>query len=181
MIITNCGITKYNAEVVRQCVMDDSNPLYKEYGGYNPGINLSAEKIYNLFDGTIVRINNVAKGKIIIVNTSDKFCISYMYLSDVPNTLSEGDTIVNGTYLGDVYKYVHVEYLTNTQSKWPVRIGSRTFYKTDPTPMLQGGYTQIYDQISFSDLNVGVVSNYPGGDYASIDSPSVMEEFTDSR
>lgn len=163
-VISNCEITKQDSEILKECVMSSDNKLYSEYKGYHTGIDLSATKVYSLFDGLVVWIGNVTKGHSVIIRTGESFCMSYMYILSLPSNIQKGRAVSKGQYLGDVYKYVHVEKLGQTKSKWPVRLGVETWYKEDPTSMLYGGYNTTATQHKFSDMKIGLTSTYPSGD-----------------
>ena len=69
MVIPNCGITHQDSEILKQCVMSDSDPLYQVYGEYHTGVDLSAHNIFSLDDGTVVSIGDSSKGHSVIIQT----------------------------------------------------------------------------------------------------------------
>ena len=168
MVIPNCGVTQQSSEILKECVLSKSNPLYKEYGGYHTGVDISGSNIYSLYDGTIALIGDDAKGHSVIIQTGSSLCICYRNL----HTLSDiraGMTISAGTYIGAVQHYVHVEALTQAKSLWPVRIGVSTWYKQDIMNYLTSYTPSNYDAIKFDLLGIKELSTYPSGDYDKIE------------
>lgn len=134
MIIPNCGITKTDARVVKECVMSKDSDTYKKTKQYHTGIDLEADAVYSLYDGIIVMIGSDSRGYTVIVRTGSTFCISYSSMKELAS-IELGSDIHSGDKIGVVKNQVHVEYLTRGESKWPVRIGQDTWYKTDTGDM----------------------------------------------
>lgn len=161
MVIPNCGITHQDSEVLKQCVMSDKDPLFKIYGEYHTGVDLSARNIFSLYDGTVVSIGDSSKGHSVIIQTGMSFCISYRWLT-ITSSISAGETVCAGQEIGRVDKYIHVEVLTKSQSKWPVRIGRVQWYKTDPMNVIQGN-TYIESEAGaqyYSEMNIIEIPEY---------------------
>lgn len=166
MVITNCVITNSNAEVLKECVLNDSDPLYKTYGGYHTGIDLAATQVYALYGGTIVSIGKQKEGHSVIIQTGSSLCICYRWIKSLSNIYA-GQDISEKTYLGDVYKYVHVESYLKDMSKWPVRIGNTDWYKSDIMNILNNGYISTVsnqDVRFYNELGIKELSDYCGGE-----------------
>lgn len=162
MFISNCEITGQTSKVLKECVMSDKHSLYKEYGGYHTGVDIEGSSVFNLFDGVVVWVGKNTQTYSVIVQTGDTFCMVYSNLTTAD--VIKGESINKGRKLGDVYKYVHVEKLSNDTSKWPVRVGQRTWYKADVTGMLYGGYTSLVELPQFDELHIGEMSDYFSGE-----------------
>lgn len=160
MVIPNCGITGQDSKVLKDCVMSKNSVFYTIYKGYHTGVDLEATQVYSLYDGVVVKIGKNNLGCSVIVQTGSSFCISYGNLKDV--SLREGQSISSGDVLGSVDKKVHVEYYTTKQSSWPVRVGTRTWYKNDTSEILYTKKTEMTSS-QFSSLNIHEMSDYPGG------------------
>lgn len=154
------NITKQNSEILKQCVMSKSDPLYREYGGYHTGVDITGDSVYALYSGTIVLVNEDTSGMCVILHVDSEFCLSYKHIDTV--TVHSGDEVSQGDKIGDVTKYVHVELLTYEPSIWPVRIGSETWYKHDITQLLSSGYMRS-NAPQFSSMRIVELSDYPSG------------------
>ena len=156
MIIPNCGITNTDAVVTKECIMSKDSDGYKKTKQYHTGIDIEADAIYSLYDGIIVMIGSDGRGSTVIIRTGSSFCVSY---SNILNTASIalGEDIHSGDTIGTVKKYVHVEYLTHTESNWPVRIGQDTWYKTNTDGLftvLDNATSNLTKQDMFSYVDV---------------------------
>lgn len=181
MVFTNCVITGGDALVLRECVMSNTDPLYREYKGYHTGVDLATERVYSLYSGTVVDIGQGSEGQSVVIQTGSSLCICYRWLR--ATTIQVGQDINEKTYLGIVNKYVHVESYEKSKSAWPVRLGNNEWYKSDITNILKNGYiaSVTKDDVKFySDLNVKEISDYCGG-YRNKIVKSVIEYHSDNR
>lgn len=135
MVISNCEITKQDSQVLKPCVMSTNDEEYKVTGQFHTGIDLSGNDIYSVYSGTVVYTGEDESGKCVVVQTGSSFCITYKHLDTVDVRM--GQNINGGGRLGACLKYVHVELLQKTNSFWPVRIGSDTWYKQNPEPIFE--------------------------------------------
>ena len=101
-------------------------------------------EIYTGTDITADQVFSYASGTVVAVGKEDllHYCVSVQY--DVFNILrysnlksvsvGAGDTIQNSALIGTADKFLRFEYATKQQgsSKWPVRIGTQTYWKQDP-------------------------------------------------
>lgn len=141
-VINNCKITKSDAKVIKEYVYDASNPLYKKYGGYSSGIELSAYNIYSLYAGTVAYVGKFEKRYTVIIAYDKEHLVSYNLLTKV---LCKPNEFVDiGTLIGYTNKSVRFEYLTLDKSRWPVRVLNDTYYKNDPTDVLLSGGASLY-------------------------------------
>lgn len=131
-------ITGGETEIVKPYIESIADPNYKKYGGYHTGVDLKATSVYNLCPGTAVFVGKDETGQIVIVQHDVSHCIMYKELSTV--AVEAGQFVDSYQLLGTVKSYVHVDYLTDGNTMWPVRVGSQTLYKHDPTPILTTGY-----------------------------------------
>lgn len=92
-------------------------------------------------DGTVIYTGKDDEGCTVIVQTGSDLCTMYKGLNDcnysVGDILSTGDSIgslnSNNTY--------GVSVLTKVSSHYPVHINNDTWYKHDPTDVIENGYT----------------------------------------
>lgn len=133
MVISNCEITKQDSKVLKDCVLDKSSELYRVYKEFHTGVDIEGSDIYSAYDGTVVLIGEDNVGQSVIIQTGSSFCICYKELDAV--FVRAGDQLSQGTRIGHVKKYVHIELLQHKTNNWPVRIGSATWYKVDPQPI----------------------------------------------
>ena len=143
-IIFNCRITKQSSKVLREFVDDVKNPLYSEYKGFHTGVDLSGGSVFSTCPGVVALVGNNLKGrKVVIIAYDDRFMISYGNLTDVAVAL--GQSVDSDTFLGHCDKYVHVELLSSEKSRWPVRVYNSTFFKSDPTKLIEDGPSYLID------------------------------------
>lgn len=164
MIIQNCKITGADSKVIKDCVMSKDSELYRLYRGYHTGIDLSGSSVFSMYDGVVVQIGNSTKGRSVIVRTGSSFCVVYSNLSEVSD-IQAGQDITSGYRIGSVKSHVHVEYLTLSESIWPVRIGRTTWYKNDVSCLIYGSplVSNVENSRLFSSLNINEMSDYPSG------------------
>lgn len=146
MILKNCTITNGDGIIIKQYVDSTADPLYKSYKGFHDGVDIKAKDVYSFCPGIVVRVGNHYKGYTVTVRCSDDRLIQYCHLKDI--TVAVNDIIDTGSLIGSVRDAVHVEYLTDTKSKWPVRLVNITYYKTNPLEMLITGPSYF---VSYSD------------------------------
>lgn len=133
--ISNCIITDSDAKVLKQCVLDKQDPLYKKYGGFHTGVDLIATTVFSLTPGKIIHVGSDGSHKKIIVALDDfNWCI---YGNLRLTSVSIGDTVFPKSYVGYADRYVHFEYCNSTQSLWPVHVLKWTLYKQDPMVIIE--------------------------------------------
>ena len=105
----------------------------------------------HIYTGTDITADNVysyASGTVIAVSKEDllHYCVTVQY--DVFNILrynnlrsvnvGAGETVENGNLIGKADKFLRFEYATKEQgsSKWPVRVGTQTYWKQDPERLI---------------------------------------------
>lgn len=144
MVIHECGVTQEDATVLKDYNVYANDPAYKRIHQYCPGLDLSGTVAYTIYPGMVVYIGEDDFGKTVIVQTGSEFCVSFGHLSDV---LVSQNSVLGTIYsVGTCDKYLHLELLTKTESKWPVRIGSDMWYKDDPYKLLNGAMEPYYNK-----------------------------------
>lgn len=144
MIISNCVVTQSNATVLKEYVDSKTNPLYRKYNGFHTGVDLRTKEVYNLCPSNVVYVGQDSnKTYTVILQYNRANSVSYSNLKQV--IVEPGQFIDYARKLGDCKDYVHVEYLSDTKSEWPVRIGESTLYKHNPTSILTDGYDSFID------------------------------------
>lgn len=155
MVISNCEITKQDSTILRSCVMDKNSIEYKQTKQFHTGVDLTGDKIYAAYGGTVVFIGEDEHGRCVIIQTGSSFCASYSNLDAID--VRAGQVISEGSFVGTCKKYVHVELLQQTSSLWPVRVGVATWYKQDPKPLLAHTLSTA-NVANVSNMNVTVLS-----------------------
>lgn len=148
MVIKDCIITNSDATVLKRYVDSREDPLFKKYHGFYRGIDLEVKdkSVYSMFHGTVDMVSNTEDGYSIRVKYDNGHYLQYSKLKKCEFKKSEVPiTVDSGQKLGSVSKYVTVFYITLNETLGPVRIGDRTLYKNDPTPLLKSGSSILID------------------------------------
>ena len=107
-------------------------------------------RIYTGTDITADSVYSYASGTVLTVSKEDllHYCVTIQY--DVFNILrynnlktvavGAGETVQNGSLIGTADRFLRFEYATKEQgsSKWPVRVGTQTYWKQDPERLILG-------------------------------------------
>ena len=135
MDILNCRVTKSDTQITKF--------FGKQVDGtWHTGCDITAHNVYSICDGVVINIAKEQAGTFVVtVQYDNNRCVRYGNLSDVEVSL--GKPIVDGQMVGRAAKSVHFEYcLKNQTSRFPFRVGSATYYKTDPIQIIR-------DEIAF--------------------------------
>lgn len=143
MIITNCGITMQDSELLKPCVMSKDDEDYKKLGKFHTGLDIAAMNVFTMYRGRVVYIGSEQSGRTVVVQTGSSFCVCYKRLQTVNVQLN--DLLEATCYVGSVDKYVHVEVYLKDISTWPVRLGQETWYKADANLLIYGGLQTLYE------------------------------------
>lgn len=128
-------------------VMDYYPLTYSEYSVLHSWTPVGSQ----IFTGTDIIADNVysyASGTVLTASKEDllHYCVTVQY--DVFNILrynnlksvnvGAGDVVQNGSLIGSADKFLRFEYATKEQgsSKWPVRVGTQTYWKQDPERLI---------------------------------------------
>lgn len=126
----------------------DYYPLtYSEYSVLHSWTPVGSQ-IYTGTDITADSVYSYASGTVLTASKEDllHYCVTVQY--DVFNILrycnlktlnvGAGDTVQNGSLIGSADKFLRFEYATKEQgsSKWPVRVGTQTYWKQDPERLI---------------------------------------------
>lgn len=106
---------------------------------YHTSIDILTRSVYSMTSGYILFIGTDADGmKSVNVLCNDTQMIRYCNLKQV--SVSAGDSLLSGQYIGECTEYVKIEYCTEYQgdSKWAVRFFTSTFYKQNPEGLFTG-------------------------------------------
>ena len=141
MMIPNCGITGSDADVLKTFKYTADN-RYSTYSYYHSGVDLSGDVAYSVCNGRVVYVGESDDGRFgVIVQYSGDVFFQYKNITDT--LLTAGDDIVKGSLIGGCDKYVHFEYITSGENEWPVRVVDRTYYKHDPMPLIEDGFSEF--------------------------------------
>lgn len=126
---------------------------------------------------------SIVSGKVLFIGRSDKYyvvniqcnsseCVRYGHLLNTNVKLN--DMVKEGTVIGKADKYVLFEYCTVAKgdSKWPVRLYNKTYFKQNPMNLLESKYEVI------TNLGVDVVKG--GGTLIKL-SPEQQIEFGNNK
>lgn len=134
-VIPNCTVTDSDARILKQCVMDNRDPLYKSYGGFHTGLDLETKYTYSLTPGDVIHVGTDGLYNTVIIALDEfNWCIyGHMLVASV----SIGDELEAGAYIGVADRYVHFEYCNSIQSRWPVHVLKWTLFKQDPMIIIE--------------------------------------------
>lgn len=147
-VIKNCLITRSDASVLKEFCIDKTNPLYKEYKGFNTSVNLEATSVYSMYTGVVsVVCGDVSSGYEVVIYLNPNQSIKYGNLKSI--LVDEGQSIDISEKLGEAKNYVKIEYMnTYNTSPYTYRLGSILMYKDDPMKILDLENTEIRDSFS---------------------------------
>jgi len=132
MVYNNCVITHQNSRVIIPYIDSKQSEDFKKYKTLNLGVDLQGRSIYTISSGTISQITS---SSVLIVGENKD---AYFYSNIEPNEfLEEGDRIESGGYIGETKNSVHFEYLQNMKTSSSLQIGSKVYYRIDPTTILE--------------------------------------------
>lgn len=138
--IVNCPLTKCDTNIVREYDITNTRDIHT-------GIDVEAQQVHVVFAGVIIQVNRGEDNLYSIIEQYDSYTyVRYSHLKDV--CLRMGQVVTTGELLGTASDFVHFEYLTRIEPtdadfKFPVRIGSITCYKIDPTDIATGSVTLV--------------------------------------
>lgn len=177
-VIKNCLITRSDASVLKEYCVDTSNPLYKQYKGFNTSVNLETTSVYSMYSGVVSMVcGNSKLGYEVSVLLNSNQAIKYGNLKSIE--VHENQFVDVSCKIGEARKFVKVEYMnTYLRSNFNYRVGSVMMYKDDPMKILYPESTQIENQsIQYSESGlIGVVDKYDQGI-----NPSMMFMLSDNR
>lgn len=144
-IVSNCLITRSDAKVLKEYCIDKSNPLYRQYKGFNTSINLEASDVYTMYAGYVAIVfGDSRNGYEIVVRMNQDQAIKYGNLKSIDVKVNQQVDI--SQKVGQANKYVKVEYLTTyVKNPFSFRLGQTQMYKDDPAKII--------------DVSTSVVSN----------------------
>lgn len=140
MIIKNCIITKSDAEIVKDWYVVE-NEIHSgiDLAAKFTNVDVNKMNIYSPCYGVVVDILYTTEEKnVVVIQYSASICVRFANLTEVK--VKKSALVKFGDLIGICSKFVHVEYLqlqTDT-IKLPVQVLTMTYYKTDPTALVQG-------------------------------------------
>lgn len=102
---------------------------------------IPCDQVYNLYYGQVVNISAADGRAVVNVKCNPSEILRYGNLKEL--TCAKSYFADPGAQLGVADEYVVFEYCTlwQGQSVYPVRVNNITYYKQDPTDVLNGTYT----------------------------------------
>lgn len=134
-------ITQSNTDILVPWIDNVNDKWYKTYGGYHTGIDIKGKFIYSYGSGVVKILNKNENNMYTVVIKHDNTNIfAYSHLSDVVLSIDEG--IEDGTLIGMCDEFVHFEhsYAKGQDNRWPVRVDSTTYFKQNPSLVLDGQF-----------------------------------------
>lgn len=117
--------------------LDKPNVYYAQYT-YQTGVDIYGGSVYSYADGVVVAVGRDADDLVSVIVQYDAYsCLQYCHMA--MSMVEAGDVVQAGFALGVTHGYVHFEYLTKEESRWPVRVGTETYYRQNPIKMLGDG------------------------------------------
>ncbi len=164
-VIEDCLVTQSDAKVLKQYCISTSSPLYKQYKGFNTSLNLSADKVYNMYAGRVATISGNSKiGFEVSVLVNQNQAIKYGNLRSI--TVKLNQFIDVSFQIGVANKYVSIEYMsTYIKNQYSYRVGTIQMYKDDPAKIIDITSTVMCNtSLQYSESGLyDVVDEYDGG------------------
>lgn len=136
-VIKNCVLVGgRDAEVISE--FDETATPYMHQGELHSGTDIKATNVYSVCPGTVMIANKYENHYIVVVQYNLGSCMMYHHLKSI--TVKVNDQIQLSDKIGVADRWVHVCYLTQQSSIWPVRVLDRTYYKHNPAEILSTGY-----------------------------------------
>lgn len=167
-VIKNCLITNSDATVLKEYCIDKSNPLYRQYKGFNTSVNLEAKDVHSLCYGQVCMITGDKKsGYDVAVRVNQNQVVRYGNLNTVD--VAVNDIVDISNKIGEVKNWVKFEYMnTYTKNQYSFRVGDVQMYKDDPmkifdsnTAVLQGKSLQYNQSEGFELVPKDTSPYYP--------------------
>lgn len=98
------------------------------------GVDVRADDVCTMCDGVVISVFKDGDGLFgVTIQFDGEYLFRYMHLKEINVGLN--DAIQMRYRIGHASKYVHVELLSKSKGDrhYPVRVGSMTYYKQDPT------------------------------------------------
>lgn len=102
------------------------------------GVDVKTDDVCTMCNGVVVSVLKDGDGLFgVTIQYDGEHLFRYMHLKDINVELN--DALQMRYRIGHAHKYVHVELLSRStgDKHFPVRIGSNTFYKQDPTKYIK--------------------------------------------
>lgn len=140
-----CKITLSKCQILKSFNVNSNKNLHT-------GVDISANIVHNYISGVVLYTGTNGYHKSVIVQYNYKYCFRYDNMIEL--YVYPGDILPSGVEIGKADKFVHFEclYSQSDDSRFPVRVGSETYYKIDPTPFLYDD-TLLPDPNSIYEVN----------------------------
>lgn len=137
------------------CKIENESTLRSSDPSTFTAVISGASKIYSLFRGTVNFIGSYEFTGTLNIAVSSHEIIRYLNLTNMQ--VWENMSISKGTYLGDVREkfYLQFEYCTQWKgdSKYPIRVDDRTYFKQNPIDILDGLYEPVDESNVLDGIN----------------------------
>lgn len=160
--------------------VDPNTVIWHRWNASSPpfvsGLDIRCKIIHAICPGQVIAIERSPDGfYAITVQVNSDQCTRYCNLSSCSVSLSQQVKLL--TKIGGANRYMRIEYCTSNPlgfDKWPVRIGKYTYYKQDPSGLLDGSIKLAV----YTDVTI-----VPGDQYTQLTvlDKYQAEEFNDGR
>ena len=137
-MISNCVLTRSDTSIIRPWYV--ASNYFVRRVGIHTGVDVTAESVYALCDGTVMYVGTDPdrKHKVVVIQYDANSVFRYCNLSSV--AVTAGTEVVIGQLVGTADHFVHFEalQLDPPEMQFRVDIYNRNYYKIDPTPYVDG-------------------------------------------
>ena len=165
-------------QIIKPFISNEYSYEFKKYGGFHTGVDIDIVNVTALASGVVTNIGKDSDGTAVTVQFDANTSLRYLHLKTV--SVNTGAIINKGDTIGAADRFLHFEYIKPTKGNpaWPVRIGSVTHYKHDPTPIIDGSLVIDNTDAWYNNVNLGIEQF---GDYADVAvAPSTNEDMIGS-
>lgn len=131
-VIENCNVTRGQTTIIKSYTISNKS--------IHTGVDITADTVYNYISGVVLYVGHSDKTHMTVaVQYNYNICFIYSNLIDV--YVRPGELLPSGVEIGNCNKFVHFECakMSATNKHFPVRYGTQTYYKVDPTEYLYNG------------------------------------------
>lgn len=124
------------------CILTNEKDLKSRRPKSFTALISNIDKVHNLFPGSVLYYGTFEGSGTVNIAVSNHEIVRYLYLSEINNW--PGSNLEEGALIGTAGRRhtLGFEYCTQWRgdSKYPVRVLNRTYYKQNPIDLLDGAY-----------------------------------------
>ncbi len=136
-------VTHGDVNILKYFDITTKSTYHRSTIGYHTGVDIECSNVYSGFPGTVILVNRPdGKTYTAIVQYNAENAFAYCNLQSV--NVEEGQQVDTDDLIGTCSKFVHVEYLTKSNTtRFKVLVAKQTFYRNDPINILLNGYDSM--------------------------------------